>query len=808
MQHFSEIIFFMNNCPNCRTELDENAKFCMECGTPIPQNKKCIQCGAELPLKAKFCFGCGAPQDEAAPASSSINMGDKNVIAGDVIGQKVAGDNVQSKIMGNVINNTFTDESKQVKRCHICGAMVPIIEAFFCPECNEFTCVNCYDKHKNLCTSCIPFVQKRNEEKYKETLKNILNEGVVNLEKRNELKNLQMQLGISDDRAAVLENEERGTHSKSSLSSYERISIDKATELFYEDGDTDSAFQLIDPIYQSHPFDEQILAVYLPLLIKKSNTLARQTIQKIQIDCFPKYLAELEIAIQEGSFDVAEKALHQGIASWRNNAITQHFEVLLYVNLWRFSGNEEYKNKAASLIKCDDVCNSKLESTFQRKTKALLSKIAGNNTEEFSTQYCKDNNIYTALFFGKFSMSKIIVGKKSYVKNIKTALDLIKPNGTILLEPGLYKEHFEITKKVKLIGSIDSIYEKNSKELPIIIIAPNESCKVNASSEIEGILFTQNENIYFEKIDHYIHQEKIDVMGNASTPALLIANSHMILNNVGILDFKQGLQVISNKTRITACLFFNGCQASKVCPGAEFVIDRTKIVDMSWGGISSTSIDENNNITHNGKIEVSNSELRMCIMSGIDIFGGTFSSLLKHCIMDKSEILIGGKGSAIIDSCDISGKKLNAITIDSSINATIHNCDIHNCRGAGIEISNPLISRDWLGNLNNINSTPISTSTVKITNCKIHDNSNGIVLDYRLYPGEISECEIFNHTESTFSFKGNDFYDYEVERMRGTAEALFNYGKQLRAETRTLRSKNNVHHNADDDLYEAINALF
>ena len=55
-------------CSKCGAELDEAAKFCMECGTPVSQNKKCIKCGAELPNNAKFCFSCGAPQDVAAPA--------------------------------------------------------------------------------------------------------------------------------------------------------------------------------------------------------------------------------------------------------------------------------------------------------------------------------------------------------------------------------------------------------------------------------------------------------------------------------------------------------------------------------------------------------------------------------------------------------------------------------------------------------------------------------------------------------------------------------------------------------------------
>ena len=74
-------------CPNCNSEVPENSKFCLECGTKIEllaenevicpacgkkTNKgkfcmecgasliaKCAKCGAELPNGAKFCLECG-----------------------------------------------------------------------------------------------------------------------------------------------------------------------------------------------------------------------------------------------------------------------------------------------------------------------------------------------------------------------------------------------------------------------------------------------------------------------------------------------------------------------------------------------------------------------------------------------------------------------------------------------------------------------------------------------------------------------------------------------------------------------------
>ena len=108
-------------CSNCGAEVADGMKFCFDCGTPVPQVKKCVSCGAELSLKMKFCPECGAKQDGSAPKSSGFSMGDKNVIAGDVIGSKE-----ETNISGNATIIKNEDQTKQVKKCHICGSFIPI----------------------------------------------------------------------------------------------------------------------------------------------------------------------------------------------------------------------------------------------------------------------------------------------------------------------------------------------------------------------------------------------------------------------------------------------------------------------------------------------------------------------------------------------------------------------------------------------------------------------------------------------------------------------------------------------------------
>jgi len=44
-------------CPRCGIALPANAKFCLECGTPIAN--KCRSCGADIPAGGKYCLECG-----------------------------------------------------------------------------------------------------------------------------------------------------------------------------------------------------------------------------------------------------------------------------------------------------------------------------------------------------------------------------------------------------------------------------------------------------------------------------------------------------------------------------------------------------------------------------------------------------------------------------------------------------------------------------------------------------------------------------------------------------------------------------
>ena len=141
-------------CNNCGAEVAEGMRFCGDCGTPVPQEKKCVSCGATIALRMKFCPECGAPQSGEAQKpkfnAAAFAMGDKNVIAGDVT----------SNVTNNTtINNTY--EAKADAVCHVCGKTIAGGEYFTCSKCGEVTCTSCYHSLKKLCHPC--FEEKKQE---------------------------------------------------------------------------------------------------------------------------------------------------------------------------------------------------------------------------------------------------------------------------------------------------------------------------------------------------------------------------------------------------------------------------------------------------------------------------------------------------------------------------------------------------------------------------------------------------------------------------------------------------------------------
>ena len=139
----------MSKCPNCGIEVESGAKFCMECGTKIPQTKECPSCHSQWPLTAKFCAECGYNFNAGGTKGGPV-IGDKNVIAGDV---KI--DN-STTIQNTTVNNTIVQENEAAKvvKCAECEKQLQITNSFKCVQCGKYVCDEHFDDTHKMCLSC------------------------------------------------------------------------------------------------------------------------------------------------------------------------------------------------------------------------------------------------------------------------------------------------------------------------------------------------------------------------------------------------------------------------------------------------------------------------------------------------------------------------------------------------------------------------------------------------------------------------------------------------------------------------------
>ena len=388
-------------CGNCGTKLEDGQKFCYECGAPVPQTKKCVKCGAELAIKMRFCPECGAPQDGNKSASSAgLSMGDKNVIAGDVIGRKE-----ETNIAGNATIIKSEDQTKLVKECHICGKKVRIIDGFDCPSCRAFTCADCYDKENNCCKNCAQKVVEQKISRYKDTLKAVLADGRIENSERKLLFDLQRELGISPEQAQKLEREIKDSIiGKIELTEFEKTSLRKAKDLFYNEGNEQGALELVEPIYQDHKEEEKVLDVYLPILEETDPEKAMQIIKGLQIDILTAFVTAISIHIKNKNMSEAEKLLIQGQRIWHESSLLKCWSALYWFSMYKQFNDFSFMEKACEIAENLGEAKDSLELSMQVKTQAILKEEAGEPPLEIDKDFCEQNNMYWQI------MSKDFVG--------------------------------------------------------------------------------------------------------------------------------------------------------------------------------------------------------------------------------------------------------------------------------------------------------------------------------------------------------------------------------------------------------------
>jgi hypothetical protein len=103
-------------CPRCQQENPPQAKFCLECATPLAP--RCANCGTQLPGGAKFCFECATPvsERESLPRFASPEAYTPKHLAERIINSKAALEGKRKQVTVLFANLKGSMELRTVRR--------------------------------------------------------------------------------------------------------------------------------------------------------------------------------------------------------------------------------------------------------------------------------------------------------------------------------------------------------------------------------------------------------------------------------------------------------------------------------------------------------------------------------------------------------------------------------------------------------------------------------------------------------------------------------------------------------------------
>lgn len=101
----------MKQCPNCTAPIDDNAEYCVYCGSKIEKAPCCPVCGSVIDPASKFCTSCGAKlEDTEQPQVSSVTPEESSSIPQDTLQEEIITNNSSEYIYE--IEETFFQKNK------------------------------------------------------------------------------------------------------------------------------------------------------------------------------------------------------------------------------------------------------------------------------------------------------------------------------------------------------------------------------------------------------------------------------------------------------------------------------------------------------------------------------------------------------------------------------------------------------------------------------------------------------------------------------------------------------------------------
>ena len=338
---------------------------------------KCPSCGAECDDGSHFCEQCRFDLDSGSENTNDVSVGDKNVIAGDVASHKET-----YSISGSATFITNEDESKKMVQCAICGKNMPIAQSFECQGCHQIVCEACVDKEHGKCRKCAKAVANAVEDSYRAAITEALADGKIDIADRKKLMALQKQLGIASARAIQIEKEMKSASAGGEMknsAAFDKVNAEKAFQLLYTKGDYKKASELMAPICDRHPEDENALAIYLAALAKFNPVKAKAVVAKLQADVLCGALALIDIDLKHKDFSSAEKRIESALGIWPDNAQLKCRKVVYAYELFKVTEDSSPLMEAMELLESIGETNDAVERSWKFYAKRLVDSVLGED---------------------------------------------------------------------------------------------------------------------------------------------------------------------------------------------------------------------------------------------------------------------------------------------------------------------------------------------------------------------------------------------------------------------------------------------
>ena len=317
-----------------------------------------------------------------------------------------------------------------------------------------------------------------------------------------------------------------------------------------------------------------------------------------------------------------------------------------------------------------------------------------------------------------------VVGKENdcNFSTIQEALDSVEEDAIIKVKPGIYEEHLHFSKKVHLIGCTDTIINKSSNDLPVVVFDSSKSCEIDVPVEIEGIVFTHKKDLHFDTVSSFIKTslyfeadkevsdlEYLFVVNSNSSflnIAILCSDGHGInfcdtnsIVSISYLHHMRGLGIFIEKNTtslIDSCIISNSystgiycCDASspkihncEICNNGEDGSGGVAITDKSVAIIDACKI-------HDGKLGLACAANSNPKITNTFIFGhiqgisveGNSSGIYEDCsIYSNKQCGLGicDESKPIINKCKFFSNGQNGIIIGGEVSPQVNNSEITN----------------------------------------------------------------------------------------------------------------------------------